>query len=310
MPKRFVYYSILISIIIICIMFLTACGKNSGTNGASDAYRLYFRENDLTAVAGGGALRSIPAGTAPDIADTPQLCAEMLLAELLSGPQEETLSSPIPAGTVLRSLELENSLAKVDFSRAYGTLSGISLTMADYAVTLTLTQIPEISLVEITVEGQPIAYRDRQIFTARDVLLQPDGDVVGTVTVQLYFPNADGELVQEEREIALYEGDTQTETAARALEEGPENRELSGVIPDGLRLLSVRQENDICFVNLSSVLPEHLSADKISLALRALDDSLCSLESVREVRYLVDGEFLNVFGGAALSEPYAPVNAG
>ena len=42
----------------------------------------------------------------------------------------------------------------------------------------------------------------------------------------------------------------------------------------------------------------------LSLALRALADSLLSLRAVEEVRYLVDGEFASAYGGAAVLEPY------
>ena len=102
------------------------------------------------------------------------------MAELLKGPLNETLKSPIPSGTTLLSLKVEGTRAFVDLSLAYSTLSGVALTLADCAITLTLTQLPEILSVKITVRGQELAYRDRQVFTTRGVLLAPEEDVVGT----------------------------------------------------------------------------------------------------------------------------------
>ena len=107
--------------------------------------------------------------------------------ELLQGPSDETLKRTIPAGTTMNSLYLEGTRAVVDLSTAYGLLSGIELTLADQSIALTLTQVPEIVSVKITVLGEELAYRDRQIFTGRDVLLAPEGDVVGTVDATLYF---------------------------------------------------------------------------------------------------------------------------
>ncbi len=228
-----------------------------------------------------------------------------MLTALLRGPENDLYQSPIPKGAALNGVTRQGSLATADFSAPYGSLSGVALTLADYAVTLTLTQIPGVSAVKITVNGQTLDYRDRQTFTARDALLFPDGDVVGAVTVSLYFPDASGNLTPEERTLDLYEGDTQVGAVAEAVERGPENRELSAAFPDGFFVRSVWQEGDICFVNLSSALLETLpDSANLSLALLALEQSLRSLESVREARYLVDGEFADYYGGVRLLEPY------
>ena len=135
-----------------------------------ERYDLYFQEADLSAASGGDALRAEPLYIeAGEARDTREL-AERLVAELLAGPEDPTLVSPIPTETTLLSLELDGARAKVDLSSRYRLLSGVALALADYAITLTLTQLPEISSVSITVRGQQLAYRDRQVFYARDVL--------------------------------------------------------------------------------------------------------------------------------------------
>ena len=284
------------------LCLLSGCGVRGD---APEYYSLWFLCADLSDAAGEGALRPVASGVALGGDDDPGDTARALLSALLRGPENDAFRNALPAGTLLNSVTLEGSRATVDFSSAYGSLSGIALTLADYAVTLTLTQIPEISTVRVTVAGRTLDYRDRQSFTARDVLLLPDGDVVGTVTLALWFPDASGELVPEERTLNLYEGDTQVEVVARAVEDGPDNRELYPAFPEGFRVRSVWQERDICFVNLSSAVLETLPEDAdLSGALLSLDRSLRGLESVREVRYLADGEFLDEYGGVRLMEPY------
>ena len=56
----------------------------------------------------------------------------------------------------------------MDFSSRYASLSGIDLTLADYSVVLTLTQLEEVEAVMITAEGELIPYRDHQRLTAGD----------------------------------------------------------------------------------------------------------------------------------------------
>ncbi|MBR3753390.1 MAG: GerMN domain-containing protein [Ruminiclostridium sp.] len=102
---------------------------------------------------------------------------EGLLLALLEGPQREDLGRIIPASVSLQGWTLNNGLLTVDLSGSYGMLSGIDLTLADYSLVLTLTQLEEVEAVMITVEGEPLLYRDHQRLTAEDVreaILQED----------------------------------------------------------------------------------------------------------------------------------------
>ena len=95
---------------------------------------------------------------------------EGLLTLLLEGPLEEDLSSPVPDGVTLRGWTLADGLLTVDFSARYASLSGVSLTLADYSVAETLCQLDEVEAVEITAEGDYLPYRDHQRLTAEDTL--------------------------------------------------------------------------------------------------------------------------------------------
>ncbi len=278
---------------LLCLLALPAgCGERE-----EDPYFLYYREADLSFAAGGGVFQTETVYFTEAESADPRALAEALLTELLKGPFDETLKSPIPAGTALLSLELEGSRALVDLSAAYGSLSGVALTLADCAVVMTLTQIPEILSVEITVRGRELAYREQPLLSAREMLLFPEEDVISTVTAELYFLDAGGRLTPEERVLDLYEGDTQVSAVAQALERGPENRELTSALPEGFQVKSVWQEEDICYVNLSSALLEEIGGSAVRTALEALENSLGSLESVEEIRFLVDGEFTRSLSG-------------
>ena len=300
MKKRYLVLFLLTILIGSCVLYHP--GKEPVEN---PPYVLYFRERDLTAAAGGGALRREGA----DLIDTAEMeteeIAKALVIELLAGPADETLKRTIPAGTTLNSLQIERTHAAVDLSATYGLLSGIELTMADQSIALTLTQLPEILSVEITVMGENLAYRDRQIFTGRDVLLTPAGDVVGTVAAELYFLTENGSLQAVKRDLSLYEGDTQVSVVVKALESGPMEKGLAAVMPEGFRTRAVWLEDQVCYVNLSSHLAELLPEDvRIDVTLQALAKSLCSLDSVAEVRFLVDGEYANDYGSAYIAKAY------
>ena len=188
----------------------------------------------------------------------------------------------------------------MDLSPSYESLSGVALTLADSAIAMTLSQVPEVSSVQITVRGRELAYREQPVLNLRDILLTPEEDVISTVEARLYFLNQEGRLTAAEQILDLYEGDTQVSAVAKALEGRPEGRDLLSPLPEGFQVKSVWLEEDICYVNLSSALLEGLGESALQTALRALEDSLSSLEAVEEVRFLVDGEFrrdLGAFGG-------------
>ena len=61
--------------------------------------------------------------------------------------------------------------------------------------------------------------------------------------------------------------------------------------PDGFAVQSVWVKDEVCYVNVSSVMLRSLPPEiSTVLPTQTLRSSLLSLENVREVRFLVDGE--------------------
>lgn len=270
-----------------------------------DSYTLYYMMADMESAAGGDAIggENVLLQELGDMGT--EDAAAYLMERLLAGPEGEALKSPFPAGTQLNSVELSKSHATVDLSFAYSALSGVALTIADYCITLTLTQLADVNSVSVTVRGQELAYRDKQRFSDQDVLLTSTEDVVSTVPVTLWFLDEAGGLAGVAQRIDLYEGDTQISALVDALERGPRERGMVSALPEGFVVLSTQLSDGVCYVSLSSavlpVLPEN--AD-LQAALDALSLSLTSLEAVSQVRYLVDGEPADFYGTVPIAETY------
>ena len=124
------------------------------------------------------------------------------------------------------------------------------------------------------------------------------GDVLQTVEVTLYFLNGEGALEGEKRTLELYEGQTLAENLIAALLAGPENRELTAVIPEDFIINSVRVDEGTCYVNISAeslaALPEDEAAQR--QILWSLSDSLYSINTIQGLRFLSNGEELTHFG--------------
>ena len=99
---------------------------------------------------------------------------EELLTALLAGPAQEGLVSPFPRGVSLLSWdwdEEEPGVLRITLSEQYGALTDISLTLADYCIVLTLSQLEEVEGVEIRSGGHSAGYRSHQTLRAGEALL-------------------------------------------------------------------------------------------------------------------------------------------
>ena len=276
--------------LMLALCLLAGCG--AAQSGEGDGLRLYYPV-PLEEHPGGDAISSVTVDwdTLPQEDRAAQ--AEAVLALLMGGCQEERFQSPVPSGTSLHSVEVKGGTAWVDFSGSYSQLSGMALTIADYCVALSLTQLEGIYAVHITVNGQELAYRDSNMFLASDVLLTSMDDVVRTLTAQLYFPDADGVLTAEERLLTQYEGQSAADVVLSALADGPSVEGLQPLLPEGFTGLTARVEDGVCQLNALSAGLEGMDDDAAQQMLLGIMYSLRSLEGVSAVQLYVDGEYMD-----------------
>ena len=72
----------------------------------------------------------------------------------------------------MRSWNLDEGLLTIQFSEHYGGLTDIDLTLADYCVVLTMTQLQEVELVQIQSVGQDAQVRSHPMMSGDEVLEQ------------------------------------------------------------------------------------------------------------------------------------------
>ena len=282
---------IVLTALALVLLALAGCGV---VQKEQEGLRLYYAAS-LDTHRGGDAIDSVTI----DWDELPQgdqvARAESVLALLMGMCQEKGFQSPIPAGTTLRSVTIIGGTARVDFSGSYGQLSGMALTIADYCVALSLTQLEGIYAVRITVNEQDLAYRDNDLFLAGDVLLTSMDDVVRTLTARLYFPNSDGDLEAEERLLTQYEGQSAADVVLSALGDGPSGDDLQPLAEKGLSGMTVRMDNGVCQLNVASASMEELEDDTARQLLLCVTQSLQSLEGISSVQLYIDGTYAETY---------------
>ena len=235
--------------LVLLLSLLCACAAQHVQEMDENGYELYFL-SDPNSAGGGDAIRTQEKRLTLDGAMETEDCVRALMEALLAGPDEPSLSSPIPEGTALKSLKVSGRRAQIDLSAQYARLTGIDLSLADYCITLTLTQLPNVNAVSITADGRELPYRETQTLTAADPLLSMREDALRPITVSLYFLDpTSGALRAEKRALALYEGQTRVNALLEALAQGPESDTLAALLPEEFTVLSARVEEGTCYLN-------------------------------------------------------------
>ena len=279
------------------LALLTACIAQTG--GGEGGLRLWFavpverQSREVTAALGYApytGTESVPA----------------LLTALLAGPpQDSELVSPIPAETRVAGWAVEGRTARVELSEEYAQLSGVDLTIADYCITLTLCQLPGVDAVALsTGDGA-----DRRVLRAGDVIFSGAEEEPVDVPASLYFRRGESaSLGFELRVFRLTEDEAPAKAVLEALAAGPQDEELTGLLPQNLTVRAAWVDDGVCYADLSAELLEAPpdAAEEQELVISSIVETLCSLDKVEQVQLLVEGEPLTAYGGLDLSGPLLP----
>lgn len=279
------------------LVLLAACASSPAGESEETGWPIYFLAPQEEA-AGGDVIQVSWEVLALEEDAPAQEAAQAIAERLLEGSADGRLLSPFPDETELIGTEVRDRVAYLDFSSHIGNLAGVDLTLADYCLTLSLTGLDGVGAVRILSQGRALGQQPKQTFYERDVLLSTRDDVLQTVEVTLFFRNEAGALAGERRSLDLYEGQTLAENLVTALLEGPSDRTLSAVIPEGFQVNTVRVEDGVCYVNLPALSLEGLPEEEQlqQQILWSLADSLYSIETIDSIRFLTDGQELTRFG--------------
>ncbi len=211
---------------------------------------------------------------------------------------EQLLSSAcIPEGTRLLSISVENGICTVDLSSEFseGLQGGFfAERMAVYALVDSLTELSEISSVDLWVAGAPVQTLHRMDLTrgvTRDESVIAPVSKEGLLDATLYACCDSTELLLPVPMLLARDPDrSQAETVLEALLELPEKNGIRSCIPAGTKLLSTRMEGRNCIVDLTAEFVDGCpNAAAEVRAVRAVVASLCKLRGVSGVEILVEG---------------------
>ena len=225
--------------------------------------------------------------------------AEYAAEELLRGPQRSDAVAAVPEGTDLLGVRISGGICTVDLSEEYyrgKPTSPRAERLMIYALVNTMTSLPGVDLVQITVEGRRL--EEYTYISLADPLPKAEEFTYpvlmewGWFVVDLYLEAANGKLIAVPVPTDDHEYPDTLSMTGRALELLFSLERCWGYrnpIPEGTRLLGVEAQERVCTVQVSR---EFLAGgtQQRMLAAEALAATAISVGSYQGIRIKVETE--------------------
>lgn len=231
-------------------------------------------------------------------ATTKEMIVEVLTL-LCSVPENKELKATLSGGINIINYSLEGEQVTVSLGEKYKELSRTTEVLTRAALVRSLTEIPGVTYVMITVGGEPLtdlAGNALGIMTA-DMFVDNEGEQMNSyekVTIRLYFANESGDsLIPINREL-VHNIDVSNISMEKLIVEqliaGPANDESYPTINPQTKLLGVTVKDGICYVNLDSSFLTPVNNVTSDVTIYSIANSLVELSNVNKVQISIDGK--------------------
>ena len=232
---------------------------------------------------------------------------QTVLENIIKGPKNSKNVKIMDSSVTVNSTQKLTEGFVVDFSNDFLSDDPAQDMLAAYAVVKTLSQIPGIASVKVTVDSQDLIAPDGQpigFLSGDDINLERDRDSAETKYVILYFEDEEsGKLVKEIHTVKITDTQPLEQYVINELIKGPSNTNLNPVLASDTSVTSVQTTDGTCFINFNSNFLSNNSGDPENedKTLYAIVNSLTELDNVNNVQILIDGKRVSSFGTVSMS---------
>lgn len=271
----------------------------------------------LTAVLCAGCGSSEPEGTAVDISylnknetklvkethyltgeDTKEMIIEVLTL-MCSVPDNKELKAVLAGGINVISYSYDGGQVIVSLGEKYKELTKTTEVLTRAALVRSLTSIPDVDYVMLTVNGEPltdVSGNALGIMTA-DMFVDTAGARVETVeskvNLRLYFANETGDgLIAINRELS-HNADVSNVPMEKLVVEqlinGPANDESSPTISPDTKLLNITVRDGVCYLDFNSAFVTAVDNVTTDVTIYSIVNSLAELSNINKVQISIEG---------------------
>ena len=282
-------------LIFVCLLLLTACGQEemSGEN----IYQVYYVSNSETKV------EMHPYEMA---AETSKGQLDELVECLSTNPEKLEYKAPLAMGFQILRMKLEEGKLQLDVDAAYENLPVTTEVLVRAAIVRTLTQLPEVNLVMMTVEGNQLYDNNGSTigWMSAEQFIDNDGNEINTyelARVKLYFAGEEGtNLIAATREKRYSTSMLRERFVVEELIAGPSGQ-IEGLYPSinpNTKVLSVTTRDGVCYVNLDENFLTVVNNVSTDVSIYSIVNSLSELNSINKVQILINGEVPSSFSAS------------
>lgn len=229
---------------------------------------------------------------------TKEMIVEVLT--LLSAvPDNKELEAALPGSINIVNYAYEGTQVTVALGEKYKELPKTTEVLTRAAIVRSLTSIPDVNYVMVTVNGEPLLDTMGNavgIMTADmfiDYAGQKSTDSYAQAKIRLYFANEAGDgLVAINRSLAFNMDISNISMERLVIEQlltGPANDESYPTINPSTKLLSITVKDGVCYLNFSKDILTPVNNVTSDVTIYSIVNSLVELSNVNKVEISIEG---------------------
>lgn len=278
------WYFLLLAVLAV---FWTGCGEDTEKKGK---YNIYYVDYDKKVID-----YQIYEPSSEDTDTMIQEVNEKITAK------DENGRGIFPSEVFIRSCEIDGYTITLDLGAEYRKIEPVHEILCRAALVKNFVQIPGVSYVQMTVEGEslldsrenPIGAMDSDSFVENS---GKDITAYQYMELDLYFADKDGkQLVKEKRPVYYTSNSSIEKVVVEQLIRGPKEEGSQAVLPSSVKIIAVSVADGIAYVNLDQAFITEALPIQQELPVYAIVNSLVATGNVNKVQISVNGDTKVIF---------------
>lgn len=281
---RFLY---LLGLLFFSMLCMTGCSRAEQKGTAIDISYLNKKETKL-----------VTETHYLESTDTKDMIVEVLTL-LCSVPDNKELKATLTSGINIITYSYDGEQVIVSLGEKYKELSGTTEVLTRAALVRSLTNIPDVNYVMLTVNGESLTDLAGNAIGAMtaDMFVNNAGTQVekveSKVTLRLYFANETGDgLVAVNRELT-HNADVSNVPMEKLVVEqlisGPASDETYPTISPETKLVNITVKDGVCYLTFDSAMLTAVNNVTTDVTIYSIVNSLVELSNINKVQISIDG---------------------
>lgn len=285
--RRYRRFWLLLGMLFFPVLLMTGCSHAEQKGTAVDISYLNKKETKL--VAETHYLEST---------DTKDMIVEVLTL-LCSVPDNKELKATLTSGINIITYSYDGEQVIVSLGEKYKELSGTTEVLTRAALVRSLTNIPDVNYVMLTVNGESLTDLSGNAIGAMtaDMFVNNAGTQVekveSKVTLRLYFANETGDgLVAVNRELthnADLSNVSMEKLVVEQLISGPASDETFPTVSPDTKLVNITVKDGVCYLTFDSAMLTAVDNVTTDVTIYSIVNSLVELSNINKVQISIDG---------------------